>query len=220
MGIAVVLSMALSFSSCKDSSPNGSTTPIVVKGPNGDKGEPGPKGERGIQGLPGEDGEDGKQGIQGERGPKGERGLQGIQGEPGPKGEKGDKGEDGITQIRVANVSTNNVWRVLTSVNNCNEEGGGGKILEIYDDVNGNGKADREEDFLLDKFNFCYGDAMTETFQKYLKIQNYLDIRFENGDLIKDGEVVEDEYFVEIFIEDEMVWDFTAKKRTKTLASN
>ena len=181
-----------SFIGCDQGTSNGQTPPSTVEGD---------KGEKGVQGI------------------QGEKGEQGVKGDKGDKGEQGVRGEDG--KLIVANTSGKNVYRIITNNNACGgsgPSGPSGKTLEIYEDINENGSLEKDADFLLETFSFCLGDPMGKAFQQYLKIQKYLDIRFENDDPIYNETLNETTYNVEIYIENELVWEFVAKKKATALA--
>lgn len=187
----------LNLSSCQESKPDSTSPPEYLKGDKGDKGE---KGDTGPQG---------EQGPQGEKGEKGEKGDPGL---------NGSDGVDGKTEVIVSNSKQPVTYRVVTNNNACGDSGPngpGGKTLEIYSDINDNGKADVGTDLLIDEFSFCYGDPMGKAFQQYMNIQKYLNIRFENGDPVYNEDLKTDVYEVEIFIEDQLVWNFQAKKKVK-----
>ena len=224
----VVLFIALVFFSCKkvvtDSEGKeyvkGETGADGAQGIQGIQGDAGADGAQGIQGITGEtgpagaDGSQGVQGIPGETGPAGADGAQGIQGDAGADGAQGIQGIQGDAgKLIVANTSGANVYRVITNANNCNSDGNAGKTLEIYEDINSNGIADRDIDFLLNEFSFCYGDPMGKAFQQYMQISQYLNIRFENSEPIFNVDLNESTYNVEIYIEDKLIWDFIAKKK-------
>lgn len=198
------------------------------KGPKGDTGPQGVQGEQGIQGLQGEQGPRGIQGIQGEQGPKGDKGdigpqgpkgedgkdstggvgTVGPQGPTGPQGPKGDKGDNGISVVVPVPVH-----RVLTNNNNCNANGASGITVEVYHDTNANGIADRVEDALIGKYGFCDGETLGQAFQTYTRLLQYADIRFEQAQLEIDGQIVPDNYLVEVYLDNEVIHDFIVKKK-------
>lgn len=193
----------IGFSSCE----------TTGKGPKGDTGPQGPKGEQGIQGEPGPQGpqgEPGPQGPKGEKGDKGDTGPKGEQGLQGLQGEQGLKGEDGKL---VHSDKEFNLYRVVTLIEMCNEKGDSGKLLQAYEDTNKSGKVEVNEDNLIKEWSFCFGDPMFEVFQKYLDIEDYLNVRYENKDAIRNGVLSPDEYLVEVYIDDKMIWDFYAIKK-------
>tara|TARA_R110000744_G_scaffold195512_1_gene314568 strand:+ start:26909 stop:27556 length:648 start_codon:yes stop_codon:yes gene_type:complete len=208
--LSVLFLFALFFNVSCDEIKQTTSDNVLIKG---DKGE---KGDTGAQGPQGEKGDKGDTGL------TGQNGINGI-GQIGPKGDTGATGEngsDGIqeTKIIVANTSGKNVYKVITNNNGCDgsgPSGPAGKTLEIYEDINSNGIADRDSDFLLQKFSFCYGDSMGKAFKQYMQISQYLDIRFENSEPVYNEDLDESTYEVEIYIQDDLIWDFTAKKKVK-----
>lgn len=186
--------------------PQGPIGPIGPQGLTGPQGPQGPPGTDGIQGPPGTPGTNGADGLPGANGIAGPKGDTGLQGPPGPKGDKGEKGDTGAQGISL--VAPVPVHRILINNNNCNNsydpttgEGNSGFTVEVYDDTNGNGIADRVEDTLFKKFTFCDGDDGDWVIQNYLQMIMVIDgVRYSKDPLIVDGIPVLDSFEVSISI--------------------
>lgn len=167
-----------------------------IKGDTGERGLQGLQGERGLQGAKGDKGDKGDPGTNGLKGDKGDRGLPGIKGDRGEQGLQGEKGEP------YAPPSV-----VYTVVNDSTLNGRGGIIVSVYDDENGNGTVEPDVDFYFEKYEVSYGQSVAEIMNTYIKASTYLNIDFDYSLAVKDGDTLPNTYKVEIFIDNNPVFD-------------
>lgn len=182
-----------------------------VDGKDGLPGADGKDGLNGKQGFPGKDGaqgikgDTGERGLQGDKGDKGDPGTNGLKGDKGDRGLKGDRGEQGLQGEKGEPYAPPSV--VYTVVNDSTLNGRGGIIVSVYDDENGNGTVDPDVDFYFEKYEVSYGQSVAEIMNTYIKASTYLNIDFDYSLAVKDGDTLPNTYKVEIFIDNNPVFD-------------
>lgn len=174
-------------------------------GKDGLNGKQGFPGKDGAQGIKGDTGERGLQGDKGDKGDPGTNGLKGDKGDRGLPGIKGDRGEQGLQGEKGEPYAPPSV--VYTVVNDSTLNGRGGIIVSVYDDENGNGTVEPDVDFYFEKYEVSYGQSVAEIMNTYIKASTYLNIDFDYSLAVKDGDTLPNTYKVEIFIDNNPVFD-------------